>query len=54
MMELKELDRVLRDLERAPAELRQAAALRLAAWTRKHAPMAVSYTHLTLPTILLV
>ena len=44
MMELKELDRVLRDLERAPAELRQAAALRLAAWTRKHAPMAAEVT----------
>lgn len=40
--EHRELARVLRELEGAPLEVRTAAAQRIAAWTQRHAPMAVA------------
>lgn len=42
MKEHTELARVLRELEGAPLEVRNAAALRIAAWTHRHAPMTES------------
>jgi hypothetical protein len=42
MQELRELARILRELEGAPLEVRTAAAQRVAAWTQRHAPLAAA------------
>ena len=50
MQELRELARILRELEGAPLEVRTAAAQRVAAWTQRHAPLAAAESCASAPS----